>query len=135
MLSAPGEGLICKIDVLELEGDAATPIAYKRGKQPDVPEGAYEPERVQVCAQGLILREAGYRSNEGVLYSIESKRRVPVLFDEDLVARTRELVAGLRRMGENQACRRRWSTVPSVRGARWWGSACRTKRICCAANS
>jgi len=103
MLSAPGEGLICKIDVLELEGDVATPIDYKRGKQPDVPEGAYEPERVQVCAQGLILREAGYRSDEGVLYFIESKRRVPVVFDEDLVARTRELIAGLRRMGEDQA--------------------------------
>jgi CRISPR-associated protein Cas1 len=102
MLSAPGEGLICKIDVLELEGDVATPVDYKRGKQPDVIEGAWEPERVQVCAQGLILREAGYKSDEGVLYFIESKKRVPVIFDEDLVARTRELVAGLRQMGQEQ---------------------------------
>ena len=102
MLSAPGEGLICKIDVLELEGDVATPVDYKRGKQPDVPDGAYEPERVQVCAQGLILREAGYRSDEGVLYFIGSKRRVLVVFDDELVARTRELVAGLRRLGEDQ---------------------------------
>ena len=102
MLSAPGEGLICKIDVLELDGDVATPIDYKRGKQPDIPEGAWEPERVQVCAQGLILREAGYRSDEGVLYFIESKRRVPVVFDEALVSRTRELIVSLRRMGIEQ---------------------------------
>ncbi len=102
MLSAPGEGLICKIDVLELDGEVATPVDYKRGKVPDVIEGAWEPERVQVCAQGLILREAGYRSDEGVLYFIESKKRVPVIFDEDLVDRTRELVAGLRRMGEER---------------------------------
>ncbi len=102
MLSAPGEGLICKVDVLEIDGDVATPVDYKRGKAPDVIEGAWEPERVQVCAQGLILREAGYRSDEGVLYFIESKKRVPVIFDEDLVARTRELIAGLRRMGKEQ---------------------------------
>ena len=48
MLSAPGEGLICKIDVLELEGDVATPVDYKRGKVPDVIQGAWNPERVQV---------------------------------------------------------------------------------------
>ena len=102
MLSAPGEGLICKIDVLEIEGNVATPIDYKRGKQPDIPEGAWEPERVQVCAQGLILREAGYRSDRGELYFIESKRRVPVVFDDELVARTRELISSLRRMGKDQ---------------------------------
>ena len=100
MLSAPGEGLICKIDVLELDGEVATPVDYKRGKSPDIADEAWEPERVQVCAQGLILREAGYRSDEGVLYFIASKKRVPVIFDEDLVTRTRELTAGLRRMGE-----------------------------------
>jgi len=102
MLSASAEGLICKIDVLELDGEVATPVDYKRGKAPDVIEGAWEPERVQVCAQGLILREAGYRSDEGVLYFIESKKRVPVIFDDDLVDRTRELVVGLRRMGEER---------------------------------
>lgn len=102
MISAPGEGLICKLDLLELEGKEATPVDYKRGRQPDRPEGAWEPDRVQVCAQGLILREAGYHSDAGVLYFLQSKRRVPVVFDDILVARTRELVAGLRRMGEEQ---------------------------------
>ena len=34
-----------------------------------------------------------------MLYFIESKKRVPVIFDDDLVDRTRELVVGLRRMG------------------------------------
>lgn len=66
-LSAPGEGLIAKLDLLELEGNEAAPVDYKRGRVPDVPEGAYEPERVQLCAQGLVLRENGFQSNEGVL--------------------------------------------------------------------
>ena len=34
-----------------------TPIDYKRGRRPHVPEGAYEPERVQA----MLLEENGYR--------------------------------------------------------------------------
>lgn len=102
MLSASREGLVAKMDLLELEleeGQAiATPVDYKRGTVPDVPEGAYEPERVQLCAQGLILRENGYDCREGVLYYIASRRRVVIPFDEALVARTREQIAEFRRM-------------------------------------
>ena len=96
MLSAEREGLIAKLDLLELTGNVVTPVDYKRGKAPDVPEGAYEPERVQLCAQGLILRENGYVCTEGVLYFIASRRRVTIKFDDALVARTRELAARFR---------------------------------------
>lgn len=96
-LSAPGEGIVSKLDLLELDGDTATPVDYKRGTVPDVPEGAYEPERVQLCGQGLILRENGYRCDEGVLYYIGSRRRVTIPFDDALVARTREQVVAFRR--------------------------------------
>jgi len=78
MLSAPGEGLIARIDVLDLESTVAVPVDYKRGKVPDVPGGAWEPEQVQLCAQGLILRENGYHCEAGILYFIESRRRVSV---------------------------------------------------------
>ncbi len=95
-LSAPLEGILAKLDLLELEGTSATPVDYKRGKLPDVPEGAYEPERVQLCAQGLILRANGYDSCEGILYFIESRRRVVIPFTDELIARTRELVVQFR---------------------------------------
>jgi len=97
LLSAPGEGLIARLDLLELDGPTVTPVDYKHGAAPDIPEGAWEPERVQLCAQGLILREAGFHCDEGVLYYIDSRRRVVIPFDEPLVERTRELVAELRR--------------------------------------
>jgi CRISPR-associated protein Cas1 len=96
LLSAPRERLVAKLDLLEIEGRVATPVDYKRGKAPDVPEGAWEPERVQLCAQGLILRENGFQCDEGVLYFIGSKKRVAIVFDDELVARTRELVAKFR---------------------------------------
>ena len=93
MLSSPIDGLIAKLDVLELNGNVATPVDYKRGSVPDIPERAWEPERVQLCAQGLILRDAGYECDHGELYFIESKRRVTIPFDDALVNRTRQLAS------------------------------------------
>lgn len=99
-LSSEKEGLIAKLDILELEGNLATPVDYKRGSAPNIPEGAYEAERVQLCAQGLILRDNGYTCNEGIIYYIASKQRVSVLFDDDLVARTRSLGCEFRETAE-----------------------------------
>lgn len=96
MLSAPVEGLIARIDLVELQDHVAAPIDYKRGSTPRVPEGAYEPERVQLCAQGLILRENGWTVEGGWIYFVESRERVWIPFDEALVARTREAVIDLR---------------------------------------
>lgn len=101
MLSAPGEGLVARIDILETDGTDATPVDYKRGVAPDLPEGAYEPERVQLCAQGLILREAGYRCERGVIYFVGSRRRVTIEFDDALMTRTRQLLAELRELGRS----------------------------------
>ncbi len=98
MLSSPTDGLIAKLDVLELNGNVATPVDYKRGSVPDIPERAWEPERVQLCAQGLILQDAGYQCDHGELYFIESKRRVTIPFDEPLVNRTRQLVTEFRQV-------------------------------------
>lgn len=101
-LSAPREGLVAKLDVLELDGLVATPVEYKKGAIPNNPEQAWEPERVQLCAQGLILRENGFACEQGELYYIESRHRVVVPFDEPLVMRTRELTRRLRAMAESE---------------------------------
>lgn len=95
-MASEEEGLIARIDLVEFTGDVATPVDYKRGPVPDTPEQSWEPERVQLCAQGLILRANGYKCDEGVLYYVESRTRVRVPFDEALVRRTRELVSQLR---------------------------------------
>lgn len=96
MLSAPTIGLIARVDLIEADGDQVTPIDYKRGKAPDIPEGAYEPERVQLCAQALILEENGYRVVRGVLYFVASRERVEIQLDAALRARTLELLAEMR---------------------------------------
>lgn len=95
-LSAPKAGLIAKIDLVEADGDLVTPVDYKRGKAPDIPDEVYEPERVQLCAQALVLEENGYRVERGVIYFVASRQRVEVPIDDALRARTRALLAELR---------------------------------------
>lgn len=95
-LSSNRLGLIAKMDLLEAEAGRVTPVDYKRGKRPHVAKGAYEPERVQLCVQGLILQEHGYECQEGILYFVDSRERVRVEFDEELRAATLSAVNGLR---------------------------------------
>jgi RecB family exonuclease len=61
-------GAVARIDLIESDDGLVVPVDYKRGTPPSVPEGAYEPERVQLCLQGLLLREHGYTCDYGVLY-------------------------------------------------------------------
>ena len=97
-LSSERLGLISRMDLIEVEDGRVVPVDYKRGKRPHVKGGAYEPERVQLCVQGLILRDQGYRCDEGVLYFVAGRERVRVPFDDELVSATEQAVAGLRRV-------------------------------------
>ena len=97
-LSSDRLGVIARMDLIETDRGKVTPVDYKRGKRPHVERGAYDPERVQLCVQGLLLREHGYECDEGVLYFVGSRERVRIAFDDELVAATRRAVEGLRRV-------------------------------------
>jgi CRISPR-associated exonuclease Cas4/CRISPR-associated protein Cas1 len=96
MLSSAALGIVGKMDLIEGEGGTVTPVDTKKGKRPHVAEGAYEPERVQVCAQALILEDAGYRVEEGAIWYAGSRERVRIALDDDLRARTRAAISALR---------------------------------------
>lgn len=95
-LSSSRLGLIAKLDLIEAEEGRVIPVDYKRGKRPHVPRGAYDPERVQLCVQGMLLEEHGYTCEEGALYYVASKERVKVPFDDELRALTFNAISGLR---------------------------------------
>ena len=97
-LSSERLGLIARMDLIASDGGQVVPVDYKRGKRPHVESGAYDPERVQLCVQGLILREHGYDCVEGALYFVASRERVRVVFDDELIAATRQALDGLRRV-------------------------------------
>ncbi|MCX6674739.1 MAG: Dna2/Cas4 domain-containing protein [Methanothrix sp.] len=86
-LSAPQAGVCCKIDLLEGDGQTVTPVEYKRGEAPRAPAGLFEPHLMQLAAQCLALRENGFSCEQGMVYFIGSKERVPVNFDAALMDR------------------------------------------------
>jgi CRISPR-associated endonuclease Cas1/CRISPR-associated protein Cas4 len=95
-LSSDRLGLIARLDLVEVEDGAVVPVDYKRGRRPHVTAGAYDPERVQLCVQGLILEDNGYRCDGGALYFRESRERVHVAFDAELRSQALAAVSGLR---------------------------------------
>lgn len=97
-LSSERLGLIAKMDLIEVEGNVATPVDYKKGKRPHVANSAYDPERVQLCVQGLILEEHGFECPEGIIYFAASKDRVRVIFDESLRTQAMNAISGMRCM-------------------------------------
>jgi CRISPR-associated protein Cas1 len=88
-------GLIAVIDVLESKDGKVRPVDTKKGRPPSHGP-AWEPELVQLCVQGLLLRDHGYECDEGVLYFAETNERRVVEFDGDLVERTVHAVEQLR---------------------------------------
>ena len=110
-LSSERLGLTAKIDLVEGEGGAVIPVDYKRGAVPENPERSHEPERVQICAYGLLLRENGYACDRGVLYFAQSKTRVEIPFDESLVTLT------LKRLEEAKALARGGQIPPPLKAS------------------
>ncbi len=100
-LSSEVLGITAKLDLVATDGDEAVPVDTKRGRVPRNEERSWEPERVQLMAQGLLLREHGYACDHGVLYYAGSRTRVPISFTAELEART------LRLMDEARAASRR----------------------------
>ena len=95
-MSSQRLGIIAKMDVVDLEDGVAMPVDFKKGKRPHVAAGAYEPERVQVCAQAMILEDNGYKVEQGALWYVGSRERVPVILDDQLRAKTNDAISGLR---------------------------------------
>jgi len=100
-LSSERLGITAKIDVVEgTESGSVVPIEYKRGSPPDIPERAYLPERAQLCAHVLLLREHGYRCESAEIYFAGAHQRVPITIDEALIATTLGAVKRARELVE-----------------------------------
>jgi CRISPR-associated protein Cas1 len=95
-LSSQELGITGKLDLVSTDGDEAVPVETKRGSVPDVAGGIWEPERVQLMAQALLLRSAGWRCDHGFIYFAGSRRKVELRFDADLEARTLDMIANTR---------------------------------------
>jgi len=99
-LSSDQHGLIAKMDLIEVSEGVVTPVDYKRGaprKSDDTGQlEAWDADRVQLAVQALILRDNGYKCNEGAIYYVSTKQRVRVPIDDSLEAETLQALSEAR---------------------------------------
>lgn len=98
-------GVIAKLDLIEAKGNVATPVDYKRGSPKKMEDGslsAWDPERVQVCVQALVLRENGYQCDEGILFFWETRQRVRIAINDELLELTEKTILDARATVESQ---------------------------------
>ncbi len=96
VLGSDDLGLTAKLDLVSTADGFAVPVETKRGRVPNNEQRSYEPERVQLMAQGLLLREHGYQCDHGVLYFAGSRTRVDVPFTGELEFLTLQLASHAR---------------------------------------
>src|SRR5579883_3274319 len=95
MLSSEQHRVIAKMDLLEAAEGVVTPVDYKHGAPRETEHGLelWPTDRIQLAVQGLILRENGYRSEEGVVFYQKTRQRVRVEFSEELMNETKRTIA------------------------------------------
>lgn len=94
-LSSERFRVIAKMDLVEASGDVVTPVDYKHGRPREGADGELEiwpSDRAQLAVQGIVLRENGYRCEEGIVYYRKTGQRVRVTFDDALIAGTEEQI-------------------------------------------
>lgn len=95
------------------------PIEYKRGKPK-----AHRADEVQLCAQALCLEEMlGESIPEGRLFYGQTRRRMDVIFDEELRAFTVETVRRLHELIDSRE-------TPSAVYEAWKCDACSLIELC-----
>jgi CRISPR-associated protein Cas1 len=94
-LSSERLRVIAKMDLVEVEGGTVTPVDYKHGAPREGAGGLelWASDRAQLAVQGLVLREAGYRCEEGIVYYRQTGQRVRVPFDTAVMAEAEALIA------------------------------------------
>nr|MDT0663471.1 CRISPR-associated protein Cas4 [Micromonospora sp. DSM 115978] len=116
-------------DVVEFEGETATPVEYKVGRYQ--PGG---PAELQLGGQALCLLEAGYEVPTGYIYSVAERRRQPIPIQPGLLARvvaateavrellTRQTLPLARNDSRCRKCSLRDDCLPEVTDGRGWSS-------------
>jgi CRISPR-associated protein Cas1 len=93
-LSSERLRVIAKMDLVEVEDGAVTPVDYKHGHPREGAGGLelWPSDRAQLAVQGLVLRENGYRCEEGVVYYRKTGQRVRVPFDAAVMGEAEALI-------------------------------------------
>ena len=94
-LSSERLRVIATLDLVEAQGQTATPVDYKHGAPRDGNDGLemWPTDRVQIALQAIVLRENGYQCDEAVVFYQKTRQRVRVPVDDTLIAEAEAAVA------------------------------------------
>lgn len=95
-LSSARLGLVAKLDKVELRGRVAIPVETKKGKPKEGKAPLWEPERAQLTAQALLLRDEGYEVPHAEVFFAETRERKEVPISDDAEEWISGLVAEIR---------------------------------------
>lgn len=93
-----------KLDAVEEDAGHCAPVESKHSAGPDgnkeftcgrwtINGDAWPNDQIQVCAQGLLLRDSGINSEYGYIYYRGSKQKVKIFFTQDLMQLTLDMIA------------------------------------------
>ena len=89
-------GIVARIDVLESGGHGVVPVEFKVGSPREGDSVLWPPEQIQLCAQVLLLRDAGYLVERAQVWFAGTRTRHEVPIDDELVGQTLAALADLR---------------------------------------
>jgi CRISPR-associated protein Cas1 len=78
-------GVTARIDLIEGDNQKVWPVEYKKGLAPAKDKDVWPSDAAQITLYVIILRENGYRCDEGYIYYSASKRRINVKVDDEVI--------------------------------------------------
>ena len=104
-LSSEPHKVIAKLDLAEFAEGKVVPVDYKHGRPMEADDGfeAWPADRVQLAVQCIVLREAGYQCEDGIVYYMKARRRVRITFDEAAIAEAERAIADAWRTAASSA--------------------------------
>ena len=126
--------LTATLDIAEIEGQAATPVEYRKGSPrkienecsnedgwnltEELPRAFYEPwptDRIQIALQALLLEDAGYEVCEGIIYYATTKQKLRIPMTQELRAEAMEIFEQARCCAEKSRPDPLWNDGRCVR--------------------
>lgn len=102
-LSSSVLGLAARIDLVEADDSGMViPVDYKKG-HPDKNGQVWPGDRIQLLAQVLLLREAGYQVQRAEAWYAETRQRVHFQIDPAAIAEVQSLIASAWETAANPA--------------------------------
>lgn len=107
LLGSDTLNIVAKIDLVEAEtasGDLlgrlkVCPVDYKAGAPREGEESMeiWEPDKIQLVIQALILRENGYQCDEAIVYYCKTKQRISLKITPELEQWARQIITDARK--------------------------------------